>query len=382
MIVHHLMMHGRYVRLLLRSGKRPLAYLPDSREEVEPMALKGQAEMIAPPPGPLGPRPVVLSYRLVQCWLPEEEWPRWRMAGVIPAGQRAMIERIEREILDLEAQPDFADLLIGSDLGDEPPALQHPLDGVDWRDIMAIGDEAMRRTIESFREAAAPGAGEADPPPGGGCRRRGRFDPELDARRSRAAHEAEFRNAIPCTFGDPDEDQDDDEEEPASDRAVVTRVASGRPLTYWGGERQPCRGALPEFLEGEVEIVSIRLNSVMGDLKSVRARRDGDKIRYRVVDEYHECDEHGELINDFSCRPDESSLPLTVDEIKELLWSIEVDGYGQIFTKAWEEQLDGPIEDYENDFYYLLSDFYHGLQRWLEERFDDWKRRKIAEMNA
>ncbi len=153
MIVHHLMMHGRYVRLLLRSGKRPLAYLPDSREEVGPMDLLGRAEIIAPPPGPLGPRPVVLSYRLVQCWLPEEEWPRWRMAGVIPAAQRAMIERIEREILLMEALPGFADVLVNSDLGNEPPAPRHPLDGVDWRDIMAIGDEAMRRTIESLRKA-------------------------------------------------------------------------------------------------------------------------------------------------------------------------------------------------------------------------------------
>ena len=73
---------------------------------------------------------------------------------------------------------------------------------------------------------------------------------------------------------------------------------------------------------------------------------------------------------------------MTVDEIKQLLWSIEADGWGQIFTKAWEEQLYGPIEDYENDFYYLLSDFYHGLQRWLEERFEEWKRRKIAETNG
>jgi hypothetical protein len=187
---------------------------------------------------------------------------------------------------------------------------------------------------------------------------------------------------IPCTFGDPDEVEQEDGEEPASDRAVVARVAAGRPPTYWDGDGQLRMGALPEFLEGEVEIVSIRLNSVMGDLKSVRARRDGDRIRYRVVDEYHERDEHGELINGYSCQPDESSLPLTVEEIKELLWSIEFDGYGQIFTRTWEEQLDGPIEDYENDFYYLQSDFYHGLQQWLHKQFDDWKRRKIAKMNG
>ena len=381
MIVHHFMMKGRYVRLLLRKGKRPVAYLPDSREEVDPKDLAQHARIIEAPPGPLGPRPVAVSYRLAQCWLPEEEWPHWNMAA-LNAGRQALIERIEREILDLEAYPEFADMLIGPDLGEEPPSLRHPLDGVDWRDILAIGDEAMRRTIASLRKVADSGAGAAAPAPGESRRRRGRFDPDLHARRGRAAHDAEFRNAIPCTFGDPEEEQEDDGGEPASDRAVVARVAVGRPPSYWGGEGQLRLGALPEFLEGEVEIAGIRLNSVMGDLMSVRARPDGDKIRYRVVGEYHECDENGELINEFTWLPEESSLPLTIDEVKKLLWSIESDGYGKIFTKAWEEQLDGPIEDYENDFFYLLSDFYHGLQGWLEEQFVEWKRRKIAEKES
>ena len=381
MIVHHFMMQGCYVRLLLRDGKRPVAYLPDSREEVEPMHLKQNAQIIEAPPGPLGPRPVVLSRPLIQCWLPEEEWQRWWWAGVVSSGRKALLERIEQEILDREADPDFTDLLIGADLGDEPPALTDGSGEVDWRQIMRIGDRAKRHLTESLRGRLAAAREQENPFDPGVKPRKGTFDPELDGRRARAAHDAEFRNAIPCTFRDPDEET---EEAPDPDPSAGTthRIAHGRPPTYWDGEGQLRMGALPEFLDGEVEIVSIRLNSVMGDLKSVRARRDGDVIRYRVVDEYQECAEDGELINDYTWRPEESSLPLTIDEVKDLLWSIEADGYGQIFTKAWEEQLDGPIEDYENDFYYLLSDFYHGLQGWLEERFDEWKRRKIAGLDG
>ena len=115
----------------------------------------------------------------------------------------------------------------------------------------------------------------------------------------------------------------------------------------------------------------------MGDVISVRARKEGDKICYAVVDEYDEQDENGEVIPRYSCEPTESEGLLGPEGIRELLWSIHCDGYGQIFTTAWEEQLEGPIEDYENDFYFLDSDFYSGLQGWLEDQFQVWKRTRI-----
>lgn len=155
-------------------------------------------------------------------------------------------------------------------------------------------------------------------------------------------------------------------------RGLVQGSASAQrvdPAVPWGAAGE----ALPALDEGEVEIVMIGMRSVMGDVVSVRALREGDKIRYRVVDEYEECDEEGKVIPRYNCEPEESSAPLTLEEVKSLLWSIHVEGYGQIFEQAWREQMDGHIDDYENDFYFMESDFYSRLQEWLERQFKRWK---------
>ena len=337
----------RYVRLLARPGKKPLAYHPGTRELVEPPELKFGGQMIDEPPGPLGPRPLTAnSQMLIQCWLPEEEWGRWWQAGRFRAGTKAVIERIEREILELEARPDFEHLLIDPRLMDD--------------DLPAC-DLYEEEQLEVVAE-------EPCPPEETAPSRAGSYDPELEERRRKASWRAIIKAAIPCTFEEPEEEEDGDPDEPDTHR-----VAVGRPPTYWDWEVRRPRGALPDFEDGEVEIVSIRLNSTMGDLISVRACPDGDMIRYRVVDEYDELDADGKVMTRYSCRPAESSLPLTLNEVKRLLWSVSCDGSGQIFKTAWEEQLDGPIEDYQNDFYYLLSDFYDGLQAWLLKRFEQWK---------
>ena len=106
----------------------------------------------------------------------------------------------------------------------------------------------------------------------------------------------------------------------------------------------------------------------MGDVISIRARKEGDTIHYRVVDEYQ--DECGPF---YELEPTTSSRPLTLAEVKDLLWSIEVESYGHLFMQGWREQLDGDIADYENDFYFIRSEFYDGLQAWLEESFEEWK---------
>ena len=161
----------------------------------------------------------------------------------------------------------------------------------------------------------------------------------------------------------------------------VQRVASAMPWSAMGEY-------LPPLADGEVEIVMIGMHSTMGDVISVRARRDGDHIRYWVTDEYEEgeVDEDDEEENHekkgvsrYDFNPRESTLPLTIGEVEGLLWSIRVDGWGQIFEKAWLDQSDGKeLETFENDFYFIESDFYEGLQGWLEERFAEWKTRQLG----
>ena len=58
----------------------------------------------------------------------------------------------------------------------------------------------------------------------------------------------------------------------------------------WGAIGPWCMGGeyLPTLDEGEIEIARISLASTTSDQISVRARKDGERIRYRIVGEYEE----------------------------------------------------------------------------------------------
>ena len=110
-VFHHLIAPSRYLRLLVYPDRPPIAYFPLNRERFEVDKLDRYGVLISPPPGPLGLRPVALSGKVIECWLPEEEWPRWKGAGHVQSGRRLMLERIEEEILKFEADPEFPNLL-------------------------------------------------------------------------------------------------------------------------------------------------------------------------------------------------------------------------------------------------------------------------------
>src|SRR5664279_4604080 len=74
--------------------------------------------------------------------------------------------------------------------------------------------------------------------------------------------------------------------------------------TNMGGEY------LPPLRKGEVEIARISLTSVTADQISVRARRSGKRIVYRVVDEYQ---------SGYICRPAGSTSPLSLRELIALM---------------------------------------------------------------
>ena len=60
------------------------------------------------------------------------------------------------------------------------------------------------------------------------------------------------------------------------DRASLGKIHP----SFMGGEY------LPDYAEGEVEIARIELDSTTADVISIRAKKDGDRIAYSIVDEY------------------------------------------------------------------------------------------------
>jgi hypothetical protein len=81
---------------------------------------------------------------------------------------------------------------------------------------------------------------------------------------------------------------------------------------------------LPNRRPGEVEIARIELASVTGDVTSVRARPAGERIAYRIVDEYS-CE--------FTCKPRSTRQPLTLDDLVKMIDNCNERG-GPVFGRA------------------------------------------------
>ncbi len=114
---------------------------------------------------------------------------------------------------------------------------------------------------------------------------------------------------------------------------------------------------LPDTAEGEVEIARIRIASTTFDVTSVYAKRDGEVIRYRVVDEYG-----GDTLE--GPAETESGQPLTLGELADF------------FLTAWplldvlERNFEGD-RDSSLDFFVAESDFY--------PQFDALCRQRVVE---
>jgi hypothetical protein len=125
---------------------------------------------------------------------------------------------------------------------------------------------------------------------------------------------------------------------------------------------------LPDYEEGEVEVARVSLESMTGDVISIRARPAAEGIRYRVVDEYETV---------FDCTPEVSEPPLTMGELIDLLdGSYADDWQGTGLVSSWRDDNlhDDDPEEAESlvDFVTVSSDLYPQLQQWYEEEAQEW----------
>jgi hypothetical protein len=135
---------------------------------------------------------------------------------------------------------------------------------------------------------------------------------------------------------------------------------------------------LPDYDGDELEIARVTLASVTGDVISIRARRHGDLIRYRIVDEYE-----GESV--YYCVPQESARPLTMGELVELMDGAQGEGmypdYGRGLTTVWRNfhADNGSSPKEMARFVTVSSEFYPDLRRYYEAEAAEWLEERLAE---
>ena len=124
---------------------------------------------------------------------------------------------------------------------------------------------------------------------------------------------------------------------------------------------------LPDSSRGEIEIARLTYTrTVHCEVTSIRARRKGGRIHYRVVDEY---------ATEIWCGIESSDAPLTLGELIDL---IEKSSAGESREGLYFGDLDWRVgngeatpEDLE-DFIEVSSTFYPEIERWYEEAFREW----------
>ena len=153
-----------------------------------------------------------------------------------------------------------------------------------------------------------------------------------------------------------------------------------RPVSYWtpgdgGGEghavrRRPFfdlgREFLPDKQPTEVEIVLISLASVTGDLIASTAQRRGERIVYRIVDEYD---------TRFRFQPRQSTQPLSMGELIGLIDGAtgHLDGDRDGLTSAYRNyNLDGCEAERLVEFVTVTSAFYLELQVYYAKEAVEW----------
>lgn len=132
---------------------------------------------------------------------------------------------------------------------------------------------------------------------------------------------------------------------------------------------------LPDLGRREVEIARIWFTrTVHREVTSVRARPAGDRIRYRVVDEY--CKDCGYSL---VITPKSSRHPLTFARLVTLIdtatipgWSVEQPG---LVLPCWDDWMQYETDpETQRGSIEVSSEFYPQLSAWYDDAFDAWCR--------
>ena len=150
---------------------------------------------------------------------------------------------------------------------------------------------------------------------------------------------------------------------------------------FMGGEY------LPDYLDGEVEIVRVSLKSVTYDVYSIRAKKaDDGRINYRMVDECESWDNEY-----FKLKPEITLKPFTFGELVSFINNVEWnddDGACKGLTTRFRDMSfdpDSPVmrelEDLAN-FVSVSSFFYPDLIRWYENEAVEWFVDRLTEIDS
>lgn len=129
-------------------------------------------------------------------------------------------------------------------------------------------------------------------------------------------------------------------------------------LAFMGGEY------LPDYKATEVEIARMELASTTSDVISIRAMRDPEGIRYRIVDEYE---------TEFRQPFETSHRPLSLQQLIELI-EVSDDPHvtGSLALAYNDMNAEGSSRAAMRDFTVITSEFYPQLYEHFEHVFDDW----------
>jgi hypothetical protein len=146
-----------------------------------------------------------------------------------------------------------------------------------------------------------------------------------------------------------------------SDREQLGRVHPA----MMGGEY------LPDVEDDSAEIVRQELESVMGDVISIRATRSGTRINYSIVDE------HG---IQYEISPKSSKEPLTMRQLIRMIDGVRSEDGWIGLTVSFREYvlgLEGTPEKHV-DFVTVSSTFYPQLEAYYKEQARDWLKKAKA----
>lgn len=130
---------------------------------------------------------------------------------------------------------------------------------------------------------------------------------------------------------------------------------------------------LPKFLNCEVEIARLALESTTWDVKSIRARPTSRGIAYRIVDEYD---------NKYSFRPKTSRRPLSMRLLVDLIEGLNVDGVSSSPAALRTDQTADNAKEIRQieTFVTVSSDFYPSLEAWYSYEAERWAKDQLLEL--